>query len=76
MTDMVERVARAIEPLIILEFGGQRSARFASPQSVARAAIAAMREPTEGILGVLAWNGASRGTWQDCIDESLEEDKP
>ena len=85
MTDMVERVARAIEPLIILELGGQRSARLVSPQLVARAAIKAMRAPTLGMEAAAAdkmmtwrttWFGFPvkriRFAWRAMIDAALE----
>lgn len=85
MTDMVERVARAIEPLIILELGGQRSARLVSPQFVARAAIKAMRAPTLGMEAAAAdkmmtwrttWFGFPvkriRFAWRAMIDAALE----
>ena len=84
--NMMEKVVRAIIPQMDCAHRNEAFRdKICTPdywqgcgcaQDAARAAIAAMREPTEGMLEVLAWNGASSGTWQDCIDEILQEDKP
>lgn len=69
MSEMVERVALAIsgsdDPVNILEIHRHR----------ARAAIAAMREPTVAML-TEAWVAAlfedATGVWQAMIDEALK----
>ena len=68
MSTMVERVAQALQQ----EMG---TAQFEPPSSfaLARAAIAAMREPTEEMI--VAWikaPGAITGGWQGMIDAALE----
>ena len=69
MTNMIERVAQALQQ----EMG---TAQFDEPPSsfaLARAAIAAMREPTEEMI--VAWikaPGAIKGGWQGMIDAALE----
>ena len=89
---MVERVARAIEQ----EFGpiyghrllGEFGARHQDAVSCARAAIAAMREPTEAMMDLGAtvrgnhqpfgsphdWNNDTNcaGIWRAMIDEALK----
>jgi hypothetical protein len=67
MSTMVERVAQALQQ----EMG---TAAFDEPASVAlaRAAIAAVREPTQEMLD--AWiraPGAIKGGWQGMIDAAL-----
>ena len=69
MSSMIERVAKALQQ----EMG---TASFDEPPSsfaLARAAIAAMREPTEEMI--VAWiraPGAIKGGWQGMIDAALE----
>ena len=68
MSSMIERVAQALQQ----EMG---TAPFdeATSFALARAAIAAMREPTEDMLD--AWArapGAIKGGWQGMIDAALE----
>ena len=89
---MVERVARAIEQ----EFGpiyghrllGEFGARHQDAVSCARAALAAMREPTEAMMDLGAtvrgnhqpfgsphdWNNDTNcaGIWRAMIDEALK----
>ena len=68
MSSMIERVAKALQQ----EMG---TASFDEPPSsvaLARAAIAAMREPTEEMI--VAWiraPGAIKGGWQGMIDAAL-----
>jgi len=70
MSSMVERVAQALQQ----EMG---TASFDEPPSsfaLARAAIAAMREPTEEMI--VAWiraPGAITGGWQGMIDAALAD---
>lgn len=89
MTDsMVERVARAIEPYYPLSCTEDwlKDVRRGWCETVARAAIAAMREPTEAML----WAGsesidtctkldpcgkAAKHCWSDMIDAALTEGK-
>ena len=71
MSTMVERVAQAIAK----EMG------YRDPETVkfaARAAIAAMREPTEEMIdGWIKAPGAITGGWQGMIDAALrEQDTP
>ena len=68
MSTMVERVAQALQQ----EMG---TAPFDETAAIAlgRAAIAAMREPTEEMID--AWiraPGAIKGGWQGMIDAALE----
>ena len=68
MNSMVERVAQALQQ----EMG---TAPFDETAAIAlaRAAIAAMREPTEEMID--AWiraPGAIKGGWQGMIDAALE----
>ena len=79
MSEMVERVARAIDQslgaLIDLDGGrlqGELDLRLAL---AARAAIAAMREPTEAMLYACTREQADFKTgigWQVMIDEALK----
>jgi hypothetical protein len=69
MSTMVERVAQALQQ----EMGAAPLDETAASFALARAAIAAMREPTEEM--VLAWiraPGAITGGWQGMIDAALE----
>ena len=69
MNSMIERVAKALQQ----EMG---TASFDEPPSsfaLARAAIAAMREPTvEMIVAWIRAPGAIKGGWQGMIDAALE----
>ena len=58
--DMIERVARAVE--IAAKVNGRNW------DKIARAAIEAMREPTEAMLDY-----GTRPTWQTMIDMALKE---
>ena len=65
MSTMVKRVAHALQQKIPFD----ETASFA----LARAGIAAMREPTEEMI--VAWiraPGAIKGGWQSMIDAALE----
>ena len=69
MSSMIERVAQALQQ----EMGAASSDEPASSFALARAAIAAMREPTEEMID--AWArapGAIKGGWQGMIDAALE----
>jgi len=70
MSTMVERVAQALQQ----EMGTAPSAEPPSSFALARAAIAAMREPTGEMID--AWSRASgapiKGGWQAMIDAALE----
>ena len=90
MTDMVERVARAIGDAY--ETAGQRGhLRTMRPSEVvlkivARAAIAAMREPTPGMVTAAGYRNVRTQRdvqewleghdWQAMIDAALKGDKP
>ena len=75
MTDMVEKVAKAIND--VYEPG------YYNPQKLARAAIAAMREPNESMRRKLWLYGnhpdkefvMDGGMWREMIDTALEEKK-
>jgi hypothetical protein len=79
MTDMIERVAKAIND--VYEPG------YYNPQKLARAAIAAMREPTDAMVAVgydnFMWGPCGstsddlpdanpNDVWIDMIDAALE----
>lgn len=69
MTDMIERVAQAI-------FAKDPESLFTIHQArvYARAAIAAMREPTERMKEAGFWEGsASPNNYRTMIDAALEE---
>jgi hypothetical protein len=69
MSTMVERVAQALQQEMATATFDEPRASFA----LARAAIAAMREPTEEMID--AWArapGAIKGGWQGMIDAALE----
>jgi hypothetical protein len=74
MSEMVERVARAIakrQGEIML--GADPATQTADPRALARAAIAAMREPTEAMKAVTSentWHAVQ--DWQAMIDEALK----
>lgn len=73
MSEIVERVARAIEAVDrSLWVGENRKAYF---ESAARAAIEAMRGPTEAMLDAATpdmSNGEKLWIWQAMIDEALK----
>jgi hypothetical protein len=69
MSSMIERVAQALQQ----EMGAAPFDEQSSSFALARAAIAAMREPTEEMI--VAWikaPGAITGGWQGMIDAALE----
>jgi hypothetical protein len=69
MSTMVKRVAQALQQ----EMGTARFDETAASFALARAAIAAMREPTEEMMD--AWArapGAIKAGWQAMIDAALE----
>jgi len=68
MSTMIERVAQALQQEMATAPFDEPASSFA----LARAAIAAMREPTEEM--VLAWiraPGAITGGWQGMIEAAL-----
>ena len=68
MSTMVERVAQALQQEMATAAFDEPASSFA----LARAAIAAMREPTKEMLD--AWisaPGAIKGGWQAMIDAAL-----
>jgi hypothetical protein len=75
MSEMVERVAREMENIASLKFGVSLNPQLSA--ELARAAIAAMREPTQGMvqagesysLDITAYGAAE--VWQDMIDAAL-----
>jgi hypothetical protein len=69
MSTMIERVAQALQQEMATGTFDKPPTSFA----LARAAIAAMREPTEEMID--AWisaPGAIKGGWQGMIDAALE----
>ena len=69
MSTMVKRVAQALQQ----EMGTARFDETAASFALARAAIAAMREPTEEmIVACIGAPGAIKGGWQAMIDAALE----
>ena len=69
MSSMIERVAQALQQ----EMGTAHLDEPPSSFALARAAIAAMREPTEEMI--VAWiraPGAITGGWHGMIDAALE----
>lgn len=75
MSEMVERVARAMYDFA--EGAGQWESASASDVAMAtdlaRAAIAAMREPTKGMyLAGLNSSGTIHAVWEALIDEALK----
>ena len=81
MTDMIERVARAIDEAHRNEKVSdemwavcKRHSAFKPAFDCARAAIAAMREPTERMKEAGFWEGsASPNNYRAMIDAALEE---
>jgi len=75
MTEMIERVARAIHSAEVEDEGDPWNDLGDYVQgeyrTLARAAIAAMREPTEAMLGP-PWNYGRLEIWQAMIDEALK----
>jgi hypothetical protein len=77
---MVEKVTQAIEAAWI-ECENAREAGFDQPEVLARAAIAAMREPTDKMIDsvmVTAWGGMNnrdeiKRDWAKMIDAALGE---
>ena len=70
MTDMIERVAQAI-------FAKDPESLFTIHQArvYARAAIAAMREPTKKMIEAGFWEGsASPNNYRAMIDAALEDE--
>lgn len=66
MTEMVERVARAIAKEI-----GSSFVHY-DHREMARAAIAAMREPTDHMLMASGPHRTQKAKWQAMIDEALK----
>ena len=77
MSEMVERVARALQqfPLCVPVRPSTRCLERPTAERMARAAIAAMREPTEEMRRVVAADWG-RKTWQqyrDVIDAAAND---
>jgi hypothetical protein len=69
MSTMIERVAQALQQEMATAAFDEPPTSFA----LARAAIAAMREPTDGMIdGWIGAPGAIKGGWQGMIDAALE----
>ena len=70
MSDMVERVGKAIETALLEEL---------TMNAVARTAMKTMWEPTEAMLSAFGEEYATRSlalnTWHAMIDAALEADK-
>jgi len=82
MSEVIERVVRAIETEMQRVHDSSGGILCASPEQLARAAIAALREPTEAMLeaGLEAhydpddWRIRELGTtWRAMIDAALVE---
>jgi len=67
MTDMIERVARA------LRVADESAIAPGYYQHMARAAIAAMREPTPEMLPAEMYEKTYRHIWQKMISAALRE---
>jgi len=70
MSEMIERVAKAIYEAMDLSDGLDGTAA----KTYARAAIEAMREPTEAMLNasyLTSWDADE--VWKDMIDAALQE---
>jgi hypothetical protein len=72
-TTMVKTVAKAIKDAIVAECRTDQTYGL-DYEAAARAAIAAMREPTPAMLEV-RWVGVTR-RWHGMIDAALEEAFP
>lgn len=77
MGEMVDRVARAIamaEATIML--GGDKTKEAPDPRAIARAAIEAMREPTQDMIDACDINipteGEIVGVWDSMISAALK----
>ena len=69
--NMIERVARAM----CAADGGSQEVDVHHYRDMARAAIAAMREPTEAMTRTL-WTGIPpKAAWRTMIDAALGKDK-
>lgn len=74
VTSMVERVARAIQAKLDYEFaerGGLAAEEMAA--IAARAAIEAMREPTDAMVDAGQWQVDPVSLYQSFIDAALNE---
>ena len=81
MSEMVERVARAIVEAAPYSFGAKRSgfdgidkesARYSVIMAMARAAIAAMREPTEAMADAF-WSSVDEDVCDIPLDYPLSD---
>lgn len=83
MSEMIERAARAAGD-VYERYGQHGDLRAFRPkpellEAMVRAAVSAMREPTEKMLAASAreWDGRmsyrSSGAWQAMIDEALKQ---
>lgn len=78
MSDMVERVARALAEADGITICSDASYRMSSYGIRAKAAIAAMREPSEEMMRVgryVANTAAAIPAWKAMIDEALGKNK-
>ncbi len=79
MSEMVERVARALAAAYSDALGAKTQI-VAEDYEAARAAIAAMREPTEGMLDAFydepCWGDGpeARDTWRAMIDRAMKDE--
>jgi hypothetical protein len=80
MSEMVQRVAKAIRDATVIDCGESGSISMTEEKGieVARVAIAAMREPAESMIGG-PWPSVSHDgeckklpVWQAMIDEALK----
>lgn len=87
MSEMIERVARKMAGQYMIDDGfGEDSRRGAEQgemwknfRASARAAIEAMREPTEAMIDAAyehALDENAKGVWQDMIDAALTDKQP
>lgn len=87
MTEDVERVARAIYPLLFMEKNGRMPCNWdeADPlvheasRGVAKVAMAALREPSTAVVMAMDWHTEgdvyNEARWQAGIDAALGEQK-
>lgn len=79
MSEMIERVARALhEKMCEQDVNGYLAAQL-DAEGLARAAIEAMREPTEAMTASCGNGECAKwapGAWANYIDTALSEGKP
>lgn len=74
MISMVERVARALCKSKGYAWSSETAATQEGWRKSARAAIAALREPTEGMRDAFRFCADSNEIWRAGIDAALAED--